>query len=46
MLKKPLKNLGFNQKQINFAIKNVKPQENIETLIEESIKIISNAKFS
>ena len=46
MLKETLKNLGFNKKQINYAIKNVKPHENIENLVEESIKLISNAKFS
>ena len=46
ILKDTLKNLGFNKKQIDYAIKNIKPNGSIENLVEESIKLISNAKFS
>ena len=41
-----LKTLGFNKQQIEYAVKNVTPQLTIELLVEESIKAISNAKFS
>ncbi|NQZ66060.1 MAG: Holliday junction branch migration protein RuvA [Mycoplasmatales bacterium] len=44
--KKTLKILGFNAKQINYAINKISPENNIEKLIEEAIKAISNAKFT
>lgn len=44
--KDSLKTLGFNQKQIDYAIKTIKPQPKIELLVEEAIKAISNAKFT
>lgn len=43
-IKDSLKVLGFNNEQINYAIKNVKPQDNLELMVEEAIKVISNAK--
>ena len=42
----PLKTLGFNNHQIKDAIQNVKPNKNIESLIEEAIKYISHANIS
>ncbi|WP_168380675.1 Holliday junction branch migration protein RuvA [Mycoplasma todarodis] len=39
-----LKTLGFNKKQINSSIHLVKPNKNIEVMVEEAIKLISNAK--
>ena len=45
-VKAPLKTLGFNKEQIDYAIKNIKPQIKIELLVEEAIKAISNAKFT
>lgn len=44
--KESLKTLGFNSKQIEYAIKNIQPQPKIELLVEEAIKAISNAKFT
>lgn len=44
--KDSLKTLGFNQKQIDYAIKTIKPQPKIELLVEEAIKAISSAKFT
>lgn len=44
--KKSLKTLGFNSKQIEYAIHTIKPETNIEKLVEEAIKAISNAKFA
>lgn len=41
-----LKTLGFKQEQIEYAIKNLKPSESIEDLIEEAIKIISRKNES
>lgn len=41
-----LKTLGFNKKQIDYAIQNIKPAENIELLVENAIKKISDAKFA
>lgn len=40
----PLKTLGFNQKQIDYAVGELKPADNIETLVENAIRLISNAK--
>ncbi len=37
-----LKTLGFNNKQIKYAIDKVKPSDNIELMIEEAIRVISN----
>ncbi len=45
-LKSSLKVLGFNQRQIDYALANVKSQGNIEKLIEEAIKVIAHAKFA
>ena len=42
----PLKTLGFNNRQIKDAVNNVEPTNNIETLIENAIKYISNANIS
>ncbi len=39
-----LKTLGFNKKQINSSIHLVKPNKDIEVMVEEAIKLISNAK--
>ncbi len=39
-----LKTLGFSKKQINSSIHLIKPNKNIEFMVEEAIKIISNAK--
>ena len=44
--KESLKVLGFNEKQIKFAIKSLKPNDSIEKLVEEAIKIISNEQQS
>jgi Holliday junction DNA helicase RuvA len=38
-----LKTLGFNKKQINYAIMNVNPAENMELMVESAIKLIANA---
>lgn len=43
-LENTLKTLGFQKKQINYALANVEPSENFEHLIEQAIKIISNAR--
>ncbi len=37
-----LKTLGFNKKQINSSIHLVKPNKDIEVMVEEAIKLISN----
>ncbi|NQZ29067.1 MAG: Holliday junction branch migration protein RuvA [Mycoplasmatales bacterium] len=37
-----LKTLGFNKKQINSSIHLVKPNKDIEIMVEEAIKLISN----
>lgn len=42
----PLKTLGFNQKQIDYAIGELKPADSIEILVENAIRLISNAKHS
>lgn len=42
----PLKTLGFNQKQIDFAISELKPADSIEILVENAIRLISNAKHT
>lgn len=42
----PLKTLGFNNRQIKHAVDNLKPNKSIEILVEEAIKLISNASFS
>lgn len=39
-----LKTLGFSKTQIEFAISKVKPQKNIEPMVEEAIKLISNGQ--
>lgn len=41
-----LKTLGFNQKQIDYALTNVTPNQSVEVMLEEAIKSISNAKFA
>lgn len=41
-----LKTLGFNQKQIDYALSNVTPNQSVEVMLEEAIKSISNAKFA
>lgn len=41
-----LKVLGFNKKQIDYAMSNMQPEENIEILVEKAIKIIANAKIT
>lgn len=43
--KDSLKTLGFNTRQIEYAIKNTKPQRSMELLVEEAIRVISSAKF-
>ena len=44
-LRLSLKTLGFNPRQIDFAVQRVNLQDGpIEKLVEESIKVISNAK--
>lgn len=45
-LRSSLKTLGFNPRQIDYAVANVKSSGNIEQLIEEAIKAIANAKFA
>ena len=45
-LNSPLRTLGFNNNQIKDAIDNLKPRKNIETLVDEAIKYISNANIS
>ncbi len=37
-----LKTLGFNKKQINSSIHLIKPNKDIEVMVEEAIKLISN----
>lgn len=39
-----LKVLGFSKDQITFAVSKVTPQKSIEPMIEEAIKLISNAQ--
>lgn len=41
-----LKTLGFNQKQIDYAITNITPSDSVELMLEEAIKSISNAKLA
>lgn len=41
-----LKVLGFNKKQIDYAMNNMQPEDNIEILVEKAIKIIANAKIA
>lgn len=36
--------LGFKRKQIDFALANLQPNDNFELLIEEAIRLISNAR--
>ncbi|CNS13459.1 Uncharacterised protein [Salmonella enterica subsp. enterica serovar Typhimurium str. DT104] len=36
--------LGFKPRQIDYALTKVEPNENFENLIENAIKIISNAR--
>ncbi|ATP59568.1 Holliday junction branch migration protein RuvA [Mesomycoplasma dispar] len=43
-LEDTLKMLGFKSRQIDYALTKVEPSENFENLIEEAIKIISNAR--
>lgn len=45
-VKNSLKTLGFTSKQIDYAVQNIKPSSNIEQLVEQAIKVISNAKFA
>lgn len=41
-----LKTLGFNQRQIDYAMTNLQPSDSLELLVENAIKLISNAKFA
>ncbi|AAV27571.1 branch migration of holliday structures; repair [Mesomycoplasma hyopneumoniae 232] len=43
-LEDTLKMLGFKPRQIDYALTKVEPNENFENLIENAIKIISNAR--
>ncbi|AJC49918.1 Holliday junction branch migration protein RuvA [Mycoplasma flocculare] len=43
-LEDSLKMLGFKSRQIDYALAKVQPSENFENLIEEAIKLISNAR--
>ncbi|MBG0730878.1 Holliday junction branch migration protein RuvA [Mycoplasma sp. 'Moose RK'] len=43
-LEDALKMLGFKVRQIDYALANIEPSESFEHLIEEAIKIISNAR--
>lgn len=43
-LEDTLKMLGFKPRQIDYALAKVEPNENFENLIENAIKIISNAR--
>ncbi len=45
-VREPLKILGFNQDQINYAIKNLSWHQSLEVMIENAIKLISNVKFN
>ncbi|MGL4343081.1 MAG: Holliday junction branch migration protein RuvA [Metamycoplasmataceae bacterium] len=41
-LKKTLKILGFKSNQIEFALKEIKENDNLEIMIEEAVKLISD----
>ncbi|WGI36399.1 Holliday junction branch migration protein RuvA [Mesomycoplasma lagogenitalium] len=43
-LEDTLKILGFQKKQIDLAVSSVEPNENFEILVENAIRIISNAR--
>ncbi|UWD34346.1 Holliday junction branch migration protein RuvA [Mesomycoplasma molare] len=43
-LEDTLKILGFKKKQIDYAISSLEPNDNLEFLVEEAIKLISNAR--
>ncbi|MGZ9413188.1 Holliday junction branch migration protein RuvA [Mycoplasma sp. 480] len=43
-LEDTLKVLGFQKRQIDYAISSLEPSENFEFLVEEAIKLISNAR--
>ncbi|UWV80914.1 RuvA C-terminal domain-containing protein [Mycoplasmopsis cynos] len=43
-LSSTLSTLGFKKNQIDFAIKNVKEQKDLDKMIEESISLIANNK--
>lgn len=43
-IRQPLKILGFNQEQINYAVKNLTWHESLEVMIENAIKLIANVK--
>ena len=45
-VKDTLKTLGFNERQITFAIKNLKAAKTIERMVEQAIIMISNEKFA
>ncbi len=45
-IKNTLKTLGFNNQQINYAIKIINPRNDIQDLVEDAIKVISSAKFT
>ena len=45
-VKDTLKTLGFNERQINFAVKNLKAAKTIERMVEQAIIMISNEKFA
>lgn len=41
-----LKTLGFNQKQIDYAITKISPSNSLEEMVESSIRLIADAKFA
>lgn len=41
-----LKTLGFNQRQIEYAVTNLSASDSMEALVENAIKLISSAKFA
>lgn len=45
-LRKTLKTLGFNEWQVNFALKKIKDSDNLDEMVELAIKEISNEQRS
>ncbi len=45
-VKHSLKTLGFNAKQIDYAMSKLEPKPSIEIMVEEAIRLISNANFT
>lgn len=41
-----LKTLGFNQKQIDYALTKLTPSNSLEEMVETSIRLIADAKFA